>query len=138
MQWSDVNFRPATATLRQFAALAVLFLLGIGGWQYVAHGRHLLAVALVASALAVAALGVARPQAIRWLFVGLTLATFPLGWLMSWLLMGGIYYLMFTPISIYFRLTGRDALRRRYDDSAESYWTEKPRVTDVRRYFRQF
>lgn len=138
MQWSDINFRPTTTTLRQFAALAALFGLGIGGWQYFAHERTRLAIVLVTLALVVAALGLARPQSLRWLFIGLTLATFPLGWLMSWLLLGSIYYLMFTPISIYFRLTGRDALLRRYDASIETYWIEKPRVSKVRRYFRQF
>jgi hypothetical protein len=138
MHWSDIDFRPSKTALRQFAALATLFLLGIAGWQYFMHGRHLLSFALAAVGAIMAALGLVWPAGLRWLFVALTLATFPLGWLMSWLLMGSIYYLLFTPLAIYFRLIGRDALARCYDATVESYWIDKPQTTELRRYFRQF
>lgn len=138
MRWSDIDFHPTARTLRQFAWLATSFLLPVAGWQAWAHGRQATAIGLIAVAMTTAVLGVARPMALRWLFVGLTVATFPLGWLMSWILFGGLYYLVLTPIAIYFRLINRDALRRRYNTSAESYWIDKPPVTDVRRYFRQY
>lgn len=135
---NDVNFHPSTKTLRQFAALLALFLLAISRWQYVIHGRQTAALALAAAAVLAGAFGIVAPAALRWLFVGLTLATYPIGWLMSWLLLGGLYYLVFTPIAMCFRLAGRDALDRDYNESAETYWAEKPSINDVRRYFRQF
>jgi hypothetical protein len=138
MHWSDINFCPTARTLRQFAALATLFLLAIAGWQKFAHGRETTAIALSGLALAAATIGLLRPTALRWPFVGLTVATFPIGWLMSWVLFGGLFYLVFTPIAICFRLIDRDALERRYNPTADSYWSAKPRVEDVRRYFRQF
>jgi hypothetical protein len=138
MNFSEVNFHPHTKTLRQFAALAALFLLSMSRWQYAVHDRHTLALVLAASAIVVGALGVLSPASLRWVFVALMLATFPIGWLMSWVLLGGLYYLVFTPIAVWFRLIGRDALDRRYNESTGSYWTEKPKVSDVRRYFRQF
>ncbi|MGH7138923.1 MAG: hypothetical protein ACREHD_24525 [Pirellulales bacterium] len=149
MHWSDINFRPTTKTLRQFAALATLFLLAIGGWQHWAHGRQTTGIILAAAALVIGALGVARPAALGWLFVGLTMATFPIGWLLSWVLLGGLYYFVFTPLAVCFRIAGRDALDRTYNDenkrgtsedayATRSYWSEKPRASDVRRYFRQY
>jgi hypothetical protein len=138
MHWSDINFNPTVRTLRQFAALATLFLLAIAGWQRFAHGRETLALVLSGSALAVATIGLWRPATLRRLFLGLTVATFPVGWLMSWVLFGGLFYLIFTPIALGFRLAGRDALERRYNPHVDTYWSEKPRVDDVRRYFRQF
>jgi hypothetical protein len=138
MHWSDIDFHPTSRTLRQFAALATLFLLGIAGWQQVAHGRQTLALAMAAGAVAAVVLGLIRPMALRWLFVGLTLATFPIGWLMSWLLLVALYYLVFAPIAVCFRLVGRDALTRRYVSSVASYWIDKRPVTEVRRYFRQY
>lgn len=138
MRWSDINFQPTTTTLRQFAALGVLFLLAIGGWQWWAHDRRAIAMMLASLALAVGAAGLARPVLLRWVFVGLTVATFPIGWLMSWILLGSLYYLVFAPIAICFRLVGRDALERRYNRSLDSYWSVKPRLADVRRYFRQY
>jgi hypothetical protein len=149
MHWSDIQFRPTTKTLRQFAALATLFLLGISGWQHWAHGRQMTALVLAAAALLIALTGIVRPTSLRWLFVGLTVVTFPVGWLLSWLLFGGLYYLVFTPLGVCFRLAGRDPLDRTYngenargatDDvsAAPTYWTDKPQASDVRRYFRQF
>ncbi len=138
MQWSDVNFDPTTKTLRQFAVLATLFLVAIAGWQGFAHGRAMLGLALSAAGVAVGVSGALRPTSVRWLFVGMTVATFPIGWLMSWVLFGALYYLVFTPIALFFRLVGRDALERRYNSTVDSYWSKKPPVDDVRRYFRQF
>ncbi|HVX13613.1 MAG TPA: SxtJ family membrane protein [Pirellulales bacterium] len=138
MQWSDVNFHPTTKTLRQFAVLAMLFLLAIAGWQTFAHGRATLGMVLSVAALVIGTLGALSPASVRWLFVGMTLATFPIGWLMSWVLFGALYYLVFTPIALVFRLAGRDVLERRYNPTVDSYWSEKRPVDDVRRYFRQF
>ncbi|HVA49737.1 MAG TPA: hypothetical protein VNH11_25445 [Pirellulales bacterium] len=138
MHWSDINFHPTVKTLRQFAGLWIMCLSSLAAWQWFARSRTGAAAVLVALAATVGALGLARPTAIRWLFVGLTLATFPIGWLVSWLLFGGLYYGVFTPLALCFRLIGRDALSRRLDADAESYWTEKPPAPDVRRYFRQF
>ncbi|HET6880648.1 MAG TPA: SxtJ family membrane protein [Pirellulales bacterium] len=135
---NDINFHPSTRTLRQFAALLALFLLAISRWQYAIHGRPMAALALASAAILAGALGIVAPAALRWLFVGLTLATYPIGWLMSWLLLGALYYLVFTPIALGFRLARRDPLERDYNEAVETYWTEKPSVNDVRRYFRQF
>lgn len=138
MLWSDVDFHPGRGTLRQFAALATLFLLGASAWQYALHSRPVAAGVLAALAAATAIAGAAAPAALRWPFVSLTLAAFPVGWLMSWVVLGGLYYLLFVPIAFWFKLKGRDALDRHYDCSADTYWTAKGRVSDVRRYFRQF
>lgn len=148
MHWSDIDFRPSKKTLRQFAAVATLFLAAIGTWQYVVHGRQVLAMVLAAIAVAIGTLGLVWLASLRWVLVGATVATFPIGWLMSWLLFGGLYYFVFTPLAVAFRLAGRDPLERGYnkredggasqDAAHDTYWSAKPQVTDVRRYFRQF
>src|SRR5579883_2339820 len=138
MRWSDINFRPQVKTLRQFAVLWAVFLSGIAIWQWLAHSRLVLGAALLIVGLGVGAFGLARPAGIRWLFVGLTVATFPIGWLMSSLLFAALFYLVFSPLALIFRLVGRDAIDRRFDKDAKSYWVEKPKAPDVRRYFRQY
>jgi hypothetical protein len=45
---------------------------------------------------------------------------------------------MLTPVALFFRLTGRDPLRRQLDPSAPSYWTAKEQPQDMRRYLRQY
>ena len=36
-----------------------------------------------------------------------------------------LFYLVFTPFALFFRLTGRDALSRRRDPAAASYWVPR-------------
>ena len=39
--------------------------------------------------------------------------------------LGGIYFLVFTPVAMVMRLAGRDALRRKLDAQAKSYWIDR-------------
>jgi hypothetical protein len=53
-------------------------------------------------------------------------------------ILSGLYYLLLTPVSLVFRLLGRDALRRQFDPQADSYWVPRETPKDKRSYFRQF
>jgi hypothetical protein len=138
MQWSDISFAPSTRTLRQFAATALVFLGGLAAWQGWMHQRTELAIALAVLAATVGVLGLVKPAAIRPVYVGCMILTFPIGWIVSRLLLAVVFYGIFTPLGLLFRLLGRDALGIRPQPEAPSYWLPKPAVTDRRRYFRQF
>jgi hypothetical protein len=56
----------------------------------------------------------------------------------SFLILSGLYYLLLTPVSLVFRLLGRDALRRQFDPQADSYWIPHEMPKDKKSYFRQF
>jgi hypothetical protein len=49
-----------------------------------------------------------------------------------------IYYGVFTPVALAFRVVGRDALRLRPRPNLPTYWLPKPRAADAASYFRQF
>jgi len=139
MRWSDMNFVPAARTLRQFAALWILFFAGLGFWNGFRHDRWLLAFLLLGVALVVGALGIARPGWIRPVFVGWMVLAFPIGWLTSRILLAGFFYGIFTPLGLLFRLGGRDPLRRRFQGGAlATYWSAKAPARDVQAYFHQF
>lgn len=55
----------------------------------------------------------------------LVLVTFPIGLVVFPLLIGLIYYGVFTPMGLFFRLTGRDALHKHPDPAVKSYWHER-------------
>ena len=55
-----------------------------------------------------------------------------LSWFNTRLILGFIYFLVFTPISLFFRLSGRDAMQRRPDSSLKSYRV-KSRKLDIHR-----
>jgi hypothetical protein len=138
MRWSDIPFSPPPRTLRQFAALWLAFFGGMAAWQGIMRGRVGIAAGLAALALVVGGLGLARPALVRPIFVGWMVLAFPIGWTVSLVLLGLVYYGLFTPIALAFRLTGRDALRLRPRPGDATYWTPRPAVADIRRYFRQF
>jgi len=137
MRWADIPFKPSTRTLRQFGGLWLLFFGALALWQYVRHGNVGLALLLLGLAATAGLLGLIKPGALRWLFVGSICVTFPIGWLFSHVLLGILFYLVLTPMAFVFCLIGRDALARGYRADEDSYWSTKQTGGDMRSYFRQ-
>lgn len=138
MRWSDIPFKPPESTLRQFAGLWLAAFGAIGVQQALGRGRPAVGLALGALAAAVGVLGLIRPRAVRPIFVGWMVLAFPIGWTVSNLLMGIIYFGLFLPFGLVFRLIGRDALALKPPAGATTYWKPRRPTADVRRYFRQF
>ncbi|MBY0526144.1 MAG: hypothetical protein K2R98_22310 [Gemmataceae bacterium] len=135
MQWRDIPFSPTKQTLRWFGVL-LAGLLVVLAWRWSAEGPwYPIVLGLCAFDVLVAA--VFRPSLLRLLYVGWMVAVFPIGWAVSHVLLGVLFYGIFTPLGLVFRLIGRDPLCRRRSE-VDSYWTPKPMPTDVSSYFRQF
>jgi hypothetical protein len=138
MRWSDIPFSPPDRTLRQFAGLWILF---FGGWACAfryAHQNTPVAVLLVDIAVLIGVPGLIRPRLLRPIWVAWMVLAFPIGWVVSLVLLGLVYFGLFTPIAWAFRLSGRDVLGLRPTPGRETYWQPKPAPADIRRYFRQF
>lgn len=71
------------------------------------------------------------------MFLAATLVTLPIGMVVSELAMLLIYFAVFTPMAILFRLLGRDALQRRFEPAATSYWVPRNQPSGPEQYFRQ-
>ncbi len=138
MTWSDLPLRPSDRALRQFAGLCLAVFGGMAAWQYFVRHNPVAAAILAGLALAVGPLGLARPRAVRPVFVAWMVVAFPIGWAVSTALLAALFYGVFTPLGLLFRLAGRDPLRLRPQPAAATYWTPKPAAADVRRYFQQF
>ena len=65
-------------------------------------------------------------------------ATYPIGWVVSHILLGIVYYLVVTPIGCLVRWTGRVTVRAPIDPDAKTYWIERPSTAEPARYLRQF
>ena len=138
MQWSDVTKAPSGKMLRQFAGLCLVVFVGLAGWRVWRQGLDTPAMVLGTIGVVVGTVGLLRPMAIRWIYTGWMVAAFPIGWTLSHVVLGAMYYLMFTPVAVVFRLMGRDALRLRRGAPGHTYWMPKGGARDVRDYFRQF
>jgi hypothetical protein len=136
MLWSEVISPPSRRTLRQFGAICVVGSAGLAGWQAWHGHADVRAAALAGAALVVGVVGLLRPSSLRWIYTGLMVATFPIAWCTSLLMLALTFYLVFTPVALLFRAIGRDPLgiRSRRD---ESYWSVKEGTENVDGYFRQ-
>jgi hypothetical protein len=138
MTWSDIPMRPTTRALRQFAGAWLVFFLAFGVHQCLARKHVTWGLVLMALALGIGVLGLFKPSAVRWLFVGWMVVAFPIGWLVSLLMLLLMFYGLITPIALFFRLRGRDLLRQKPAPAASTFWLPKHTPEDVRSYFRQY
>lgn len=74
----------------------------------------------------------------RPMFVGWMYAAYPIGWVVSHVLLAIVYFVVLTPIGLLMRLIGYDPMTRRLEPEAASYWTPRERPIEPIRYFRQF
>lgn len=134
----SINRNPDPATLRQFSE-AGMFVLGmVLAPLSLARGSVRLALVWWIAAVLLRVVGVARPGALRPLFIGLSLATWPIGWVVSHAALAVTYYLVITPLALVFRLLGRDPLHRRPDPATTSYWEPYRPHRALERYLRQY
>lgn len=138
MKWSDLPRTPSTRMLRQFSVLWIVCFLSMAAWQGLVRDRAMLGVVLAVVAMMIGPLGLIKPSFIRPIFVGWMIVAFPIGWLVSHVMLGVLYYGLFTPLAMFFRILRRDPLMLRRPAEAKSYWSVKPAPRDVRSYFRQF
>ena len=138
MQWSDIKFDPSRKMLRDFGWLCLAFFGAIALYQGLYRGHATVGLVLGAITLAGGLLAVVAPGWLRPVYVAWMVAAFPIGWTVSLLMLAILYYGLFTPIALFFRMIGRDPLDRKLHPAAESYWTPKTTPTDPRRYFKQF
>jgi len=131
-----LDFRPAQRQLRQFA-LACPIGFGLIGWIVQrAGGQPWWPFAGLALGLVLMAVGLARPLALRPLYVAILLVAAPIGWVVSNLIAAAFFFLLLVPLGLFFRLIGRDALGLR-GRALPTYWRETRTTADPRSYYRQ-
>jgi len=128
---------PDDRMLRQFALLWVVFFGAMALAQEFHHHRHVLALVLGVLAVTVGPIGFVWPRAIRPVFIGWMVLVFPIGWVISHIMLGILFYGMFSPIGLLFRIRGRDALALKPRPGAATYWQDKPQGKDKSQYLHQ-
>jgi len=133
----DSPFNPTDRMLRQFAGLWIVFFAMMAA-RLAFRGDPKWAFAVAAMAVTVGPMGIVWPRAIRPIFIGWMAAAYPIGWVVSRLVLGVIFYGLFTPVAFVLRLTGRDALGLEAKRAEHSYWQTKPHAADQSQYLRQY
>jgi len=101
-------------------------------------GHHTIPVVLWSIGIALA-LVYYSIKALRHLMFDLWMGiTYPIGSIVSHILMALMFYGVITPVGLLMRLFGRDPMQRAFDRSAASYWEPHDPSAEPGRYFRQF
>jgi len=132
-----LQLHPDARMLRQFAWASLLMfpLVAFGilrlpsPWNYATAG---VGVVVFATELA----GIHAVS--RFVFRLLVTVSFPIGLVLFPLLVGMVYYGVFTPVGLVFRLMGRDAMKRRFDPALTSYWQARPNQRPSSSYFKLY
>jgi len=107
-----IQWNPDRKQLRQFAGIWFPAFCALVGWSIVRKTGYWHEVEVgwaIAGIISIA--GLVFPPLIRPIFVGLILLTYPIGWGVSHVLLGVIFYGIVTPIGIILRITGHDPLQ---------------------------
>lgn len=131
----SIQLRPSRRQLRQFGWIAAV------GFPALALGWGRAEIPLVVlGGLAVISLvfSLVWPEGNRPLFVLMSVASYPIGFVVSHIALAILFFGILTPVGLLFRVLGRDPLARRFEPDKTSYWVDLPRVVSKKDYFRQF
>ncbi len=130
-----IEFSPPVHKLRQFGwialfgfpLLAVMVLFNFLEWQPNLSTHCLFGLGGLCGLLALVA-----PKALQPIYVTMMVVALPIGLVISMVLLRLIYYLLFTPMALWFRLRGRDAMNRALEPQRDSYWEDHKDVAKRR------
>ncbi len=135
----QINTNPTRRELNQFGFIWLGFLAFFGVVAHFKFGSPLVARWLWVAAVVVPIIGWLVPAFMRLVFLGMSYLAWPIGFVVSHVVLAAVYYLVLTPIGLLTRLFGYDSMKKTIDPEAESYWIERPAAgADAKRYFRQF
>ena len=135
----QINTDPSRRQLNQFGFIWMGFVAFFGGVAYLKFHNPPLAYGLWIAAVVVPVIGWLAPPFMRAVFVGMSYVAWPIGFVVSHVVLAVVYYAVLTPIGLVMRLVGYDPMQRRFEADADSYWNERATAADdPKRYFRQF
>lgn len=140
----ELNFAPKKKQLKQFGLIGMCAL-PILGWLFAGkpmpstwEAVHTQRIGIFTAIGAVmGTLAFVKPSLLKWVFVAASVVTFPIGFVLGEIVMLTVYLVAFVPMALLFRIIGRDALHRRLDREATTYWQSKEKPKSASSYFRQ-
>ena len=143
----DINLAPDDSTLRKFGFIS---LAGFGGLSALAWHEALMfsfglgsarfAVTSVLGVLAVLTtlFSLVWPRGNLPIYLGLSLLSYPIGLVVSHVMLFALFFGLFAPMALVLRLIGRDPMQRKKQPQTDSYWTQARAGRTRDSYFRQF
>jgi hypothetical protein len=134
---SPFQLKPTARVLRQFSAAWLVFFLLLAANQIWRRG-HVTAGGILAAIALIGIIGVIKPNALRWLFITASVMAFPIGWVVSLVMLAIMFYGVVTPVALFWRWRGRDVLQLRARKQQSSFWVHREAQPEAERYLKQF
>ncbi len=143
----EIDWRPDDRVLRQFGIIALFgfsLLAVLAWWELLifsiglGEARPIVTYVFAGLAGLSAFFSAVAPRANLPIYLGLTVLSYPIGFVLSYVIMGFLFFVMITPVGLFFRLTGYDPLHRKFDREATTYWMDPRPRRGKESYFRQF
>ncbi len=129
--------KPTIAELKKFGFTFCVIFLALTGWVYFRH--HSLNIYLLILSALFLLTSLISPRLLKPLQVGWMAFAYGLSWINTRLILGVVFFAVFTPIGLLLRLMGKDILNERLERSASSYWIKRESTTvDKQRYEQMF
>lgn len=134
----ELRVNPTARDLRWFGLILLAFfgVVGVLVWRAtdsLVWPQRIWSAAALASLTYYLVPSLRRPMYVGWSYV-----TYPIGWVVSHVLMAIVFFGLFTIVGLLMRLLGYDPMARTFDRSATTYWVRHEDQSDVSYYFRQY
>lgn len=138
MTWSDVTQAPKPKVVRQFGVVCFVVFGGLGLYRALKLGHAASGWGLAGFGLVCLVLGLAAPGLFRWFFTASMVVAFPIGFVVSQVMLALLFFGAFFGVGLFLRWTGKDPLGLRRKAAGSSYWEPKTLPTDPARYLKQY
>lgn len=134
----NLNLSPSEKELKQFAFGQLIFCLVISAWLFFFRESQTAPAVIMAVSVCLFILSRINPGVLKYPFLVLSIVAFPIGWVISHVVLTVVYFLVITPIGLIMKIAGYDPLERKLDPKAESYWKKRDEKGALERYFKQY
>jgi hypothetical protein len=132
-----LHLNPDLRMLRQFGLLCVAFSVAVAYVHSRTYGADSIVIGLFTAATVAGVSAVIAPRLLKPIFVAWSIAAFPIGWIVSHLILALLFYGVFTPVGFALRILRVDSLQLQNPKSA-SHWKDRSQPADLKQYFRQY
>lgn len=134
-----MNTKYTSKEIRIWALVMAAILTAVGAIQFILWSHVRTANTFWILAVVFLSLGLIYPMLLKPIYWGWLKFAAALAWVNTRLILGIIFYLVFTPVGLILRLLRKDLLKQRWESNANSYWIKRPDDPfDPSRYEKQY
>ena len=134
---TDIDWTPDDTKLRQFGYVATVGFGLIGTVLFFRHSPSF-GYAIWSLAILCPIFSLIWPRANKPVYLAMCVIGLVVGTIISTILLGSLFLLVFVPIALVFKAKKRDVLQRTIDRDCKSYWIDRPEPRPAADYYRQF